>query len=73
MSYIDKIKFIFDEIRVLTGLEPEIICDDLNTYRFITDKNSSRRIDLRNINSNKDLVLYSRLISLDLTKPLISY
>jgi hypothetical protein len=73
MSYIDKIKFIFDEIRVLTGLEPEIICDDLNTYRFITDKISSRRIDLRNINSNKDLVLYSRLISLDLTKPLVTY
>jgi hypothetical protein len=70
MSYIDKIKFIFNEIKVLTGLEPAIICYDNNTYNFVTGKRSSRRIDLRNINSSRDLILYSRLVSLDLTNPL---
>lgn len=70
MCYKDKLNFILNEIRILTGLETEIICDDNNTVRFITDKNRSRRIDLRNINSNNDLVLFSRIVSLDLTRSL---
>ena len=70
MSYIDKLKFIFNEIRVITGMETEIICDAYNTYRFITDKRSTRQIDIGSINSTKELILYSRLACLDLTVPI---
>lgn len=69
MKFKDKLKFILNEIRILTGLDTEIICDDRNTVRFITDKRHSRVIDVNSINSLADLVLYSRLASLDLTKP----
>ena len=71
MAFKDKLKFILNEIKVLTGLETEIICDDRNSVQFITDKRRSRVIDIDSINSTADLVLYSRLASLDLTKPAI--
>lgn len=70
MSCNDKLKYILNEIRVLTGLETVIICDDRYNIRFITDKKRSRVINLNSINSISDLVMYSRLASLDLTKPI---
>lgn len=69
MPFKDKLRFIYNEIKVLTGIETEIICDDRSNIRFITDKRQSRNIDIQSINSISDLVLYSRLASLDLTKP----
>lgn len=71
MGYKDKLRFIFNEIRILTGLEPEIMCDDCNTVRFNNNDKSSRRVDLHNLNSTNDLVLFARLVSLDLTKPVV--
>lgn len=69
MPYKDKLNFMTNEIRVLTGIDTEIICDDRSSVQFITDKRKSRQIDISSINSVQDLVLYSRLASLDLTKP----
>ena len=69
MPYKDKLNYIQNEIRVLTGIDTEIICDDRQNIRFITDKKKSRRIDVSSINSVQELVLYSRLVSLDLTRP----
>ena len=69
MPYKDKLNFMSNEIRVLTGINTKIICDDRNNIQFITDKRKSRRIDINGINSVQELVLYSRLASLDLTIP----
>ena len=69
MAFEDKLNFITNEIRILTGIDTEIICDDRHMVRFITDKRRSRQINIGSINSVQELILYSRLASLDLTKP----
>ncbi len=73
MAYTDKLNYIYNEIICLTGIETEIICDDRYSVRFITDKRSSRSINVNSITSMNDLVLYARLASLDLTKPVYNY
>ena len=69
MPYENKISFIHNEISVLTGLNTEIICDGPKSIQFITDKRKSRIIDVTDINSTQELIMYSRLASLDLTRP----
>ena len=70
MPYKDKLKYIYNEIRALTGLDAKIICDDRFNVQFITDKRQSRNIDVTSINTIADLTLYARLASLDLTRPI---
>lgn len=70
MSYKDKLMYIYNEIQIFTGLDTQIICDGPKLIQFITDKRKSRVIDVTSIKTIQDLALYSRLVSLDLTRPI---
>lgn len=69
MSNIDKISLITNEIRILTGIDTDVLVSNNHQYQFITGRRYSRIVDVRNIKSFNDIILYSRLVSLDLTKP----
>lgn len=64
MSCREALNFIHREVYISTGLDTDIICDEPLVFRFITDKRSSRSIDMTKVTSMTDLIFYARQVSL---------